>query len=53
MRRDLPRYTRLLERGLLDPEPILTRRYDVDDINLALMRSDQLEDVCGVVVFPH
>lgn len=53
MRRDLPRYTRMLERGLLDPDPILTRRYPVDDINSALRRSDQLEDVCGVVVFPH
>lgn len=53
MRRDLPRYTRLLERGLLDPAPILTRRYDLEEINTALQRSDQLEDVCGVVVFPH
>lgn len=53
MRRDLPRYTRLLEKGLLDPGPILTRRYAVEEINTALARSDQLEDVCGVVVFPH
>lgn len=53
MRRDLPRYTRLLERGFLNPDPILTRRYDLDDINTALHRSDQLEDICGVIVFPQ
>ncbi|WP_442542684.1 zinc-binding dehydrogenase [Arthrobacter sp. KN11-1C] len=51
MRRDLPRYINLLERGLLDAAPIITTRYGLDDINLALQRSESLEDLSGVFVF--
>jgi len=51
MRRDLPRYIRLLERGGLDAEPIVTSRYRLDDINTALERSERLEDLSGVFLF--
>jgi len=51
MRRDLPAYIRLLERGALDPTPIITSTYRLDDINTALERSEQLEDLSGVLVF--
>jgi S-(hydroxymethyl)glutathione dehydrogenase / alcohol dehydrogenase len=51
MRRDLPAYVRLLERGALDPAPIITASYRLDDINTALERSEQLEDLSGVFVF--
>lgn len=50
MRRDLPRCVDLLERGLLDAAPIITARYQLDDINDALAASRSLEDLCGVIV---
>lgn len=53
MRSDLQRYTGLLERGLLDPAPILTRTYPLDELDLARDRSGSLDDVCGVIVFDH
>lgn len=53
MRSDLQRYAGLLERGLLDPAPILTRTYPVDELDLARDRSGSLDDVCGVIVFEH
>jgi S-(hydroxymethyl)glutathione dehydrogenase/alcohol dehydrogenase len=51
MRRDLPAYIRLLERGALDPAPIITASYRLDDINTTLERSERLEDLSGVFVF--
>ncbi|WP_461173364.1 zinc-binding dehydrogenase [Arthrobacter sp. Z1-9] len=51
MRRDLPRYIDLLERGLLEAEPIITSRYGLEDINVALQRSESLHDLSGVFVF--
>lgn len=51
MRRDLPRYISLLERGLLDADPVITSRYSLDDINLALKNSENLDDLSGVFVF--
>lgn len=53
MRTDLQRYAGLLERGHLDPGPILTRTYELSELDLARDRSGSLEDVCGVVVFDH
>jgi S-(hydroxymethyl)glutathione dehydrogenase/alcohol dehydrogenase len=53
MKSDLQRYTGLLERGLLDAEPILTRRYQLEELDLARDRSGSLDDVCGVIVFDH
>lgn len=53
MRSDLQRYAGLLERGLLDPAPILTRTYAIDELDLARDRSGSLDDVCGIIAFPH
>ena len=51
MRRDLPAYIRLLERGALDPKPVVTATYRLDDVNTALERSERREDLSGVFVF--
>ncbi|QZS56849.1 zinc-binding dehydrogenase [Rhodococcus opacus] len=51
MRRDVPRYVRMLEQGLLDPEPIVTGRYRLDQINDALVASRDLRDLSGLLVF--
>ncbi|OZC59747.1 zinc-binding alcohol dehydrogenase [Rhodococcus sp. 06-621-2] len=51
MRRDLPRYVRLLESGLLNPEPIVTNRYPVEEINDALRASRELRDLSGLLTF--
>ncbi|QJU54137.1 zinc-binding dehydrogenase [Herbiconiux sp. KACC 21604] len=53
MKSDLQRYTGLLERGLLDPDPIITRRYPLAGLDLARDRSGTLDDVCGIIVFDH
>ncbi|WP_291054455.1 zinc-binding dehydrogenase [Herbiconiux sp.] len=53
MKSDLQRYAGLLERGLLDPAPILTRTYAIDELDLARDRSATYDDVCGIVVFDH
>lgn len=53
MRRDLARYTRLLERGLLRADEILTSRYSVDQIDAARDASASHADICGVLVFDH
>jgi S-(hydroxymethyl)glutathione dehydrogenase/alcohol dehydrogenase len=51
MKSDLQRYTGLLERGLLDPGPIITRRYSIDELDTARDRSGSYDDVCGIIVF--
>lgn len=50
MRRDLPLYTSLMERGLVHAEPIVTTRYGLDGIDAALAASRDLTDVCGIIV---
>lgn len=53
MRSDLQRYTGLVERGQLSAEHILTRTYDLSELDLARDNSGSLEDVCGVITFAH
>jgi S-(hydroxymethyl)glutathione dehydrogenase/alcohol dehydrogenase len=50
MRRDLPRFVRMIEDGLVDPKPIITSRYSLDEINDAARASDAREDLSGVIV---
>jgi S-(hydroxymethyl)glutathione dehydrogenase/alcohol dehydrogenase len=50
MRHDLPRFIRMLEDGLITPEPIITRRYTLDEINDALHASAEKRDLSGVIV---
>jgi S-(hydroxymethyl)glutathione dehydrogenase/alcohol dehydrogenase len=50
MRRDLPRFIRMMEDGWLDPEPIITTRYPLDRIDDALHASAEKRDLSGVIV---
>jgi Zn-dependent alcohol dehydrogenase len=51
MRRDLPRFVRMIEQGLVDAAPIITSRYRLDDIEQARAASDARRDLTGVIVF--
>jgi Zn-dependent alcohol dehydrogenase len=50
MRQDLPRFIRMLEDGWITAEPIVTRRYSLDEINDALHASAEKRDLSGVIV---
>ncbi|HEY7729267.1 MAG TPA: zinc-binding dehydrogenase [Gaiellaceae bacterium] len=50
MRRDLPRFIRMLEDGWVTAEPIVTSRYPLDGINEALQASIDKRDLSGVIV---
>lgn len=50
MRHDLPRFIRMLEDGWITAEPIVTRRYTLDEINDALHASAEKRDLSGVIV---
>jgi S-(hydroxymethyl)glutathione dehydrogenase/alcohol dehydrogenase len=50
MRHHLPVYIRMLEDGLVTAEPIITKRYTLDQINDALHASDEKRDLSGVIV---
>ena len=45
---DMPRWIGMLERGELDPAPILTREYALEDIDTVLRRSMAGDDLSGV-----
>ena len=38
MRRDIPRYVKMMEDGVVDATPIISRRYPLEEINEALAR---------------
>ena len=50
MRHDLPRFIRMMEDGLISPEPIITSHYSLDEINEALHASAEKRDLSGVIV---
>jgi S-(hydroxymethyl)glutathione dehydrogenase/alcohol dehydrogenase len=50
MRHHLPLYIRMMEDGLITPEPIITNRYPLDAINDALHASADKRDLSGVIV---
>jgi S-(hydroxymethyl)glutathione dehydrogenase/alcohol dehydrogenase len=50
MRHDLPRFIRMMEDGWVTPEPIITSRYSLDQINDALFASIEKRDLSGVIV---
>jgi S-(hydroxymethyl)glutathione dehydrogenase / alcohol dehydrogenase len=50
MRRDIPRFVRMLEDGLVDATPIITSRYALDEINETLAASEERRDLSGVLV---
>jgi S-(hydroxymethyl)glutathione dehydrogenase / alcohol dehydrogenase len=51
MTRDLASYARMLEAGLLDPRPVLTGHYRLEEIGRAVAAADGGRDLTGVV-FP-
>ncbi len=50
MRRDIPRFIRMMEDGLITAEPIITSHYALDEINDALHASAEHRDLSGVIV---
>ena len=46
MRHDLPRFIRMMEDGLVTPEPIITNTYALDQINDALARLAPTSATC-------
>jgi len=50
MRRDIPRYVQMLEAGLVDARPIVTRTYPLEEINEALRAAEARENLTGVIV---
>jgi S-(hydroxymethyl)glutathione dehydrogenase/alcohol dehydrogenase len=50
MRRDLPRFIRMLEDGWVTAEPIVTERYPLEKIDEALRASIDKRDLSGVIV---
>ena len=50
MGRDIPRYARMLEDGVVDARPIITAHYALEDINDALAESEAHNDLSGVIV---
>ena len=51
MRRDIPRFVKMMEDGVVDAGPIITGRYSLDDINETLAASNSRADLSGVIVF--
>jgi S-(hydroxymethyl)glutathione dehydrogenase/alcohol dehydrogenase len=50
MRRDIPRYVELLERGEVDAGPIITGRHRLEDINDALENAAARRGLTGVII---
>ena len=51
MMRDLPRFVRLMERGLFDLKPLVTSTWKLDQIKDALQVLSDRTEMCPVVVF--
>jgi Zn-dependent alcohol dehydrogenase len=51
IRRDIPRFVRMLEAGLVRAEPIVTARYTLDEVNEAFRAAEARENLTGVVEF--
>jgi Zn-dependent alcohol dehydrogenase len=50
MRRDIPRYVELLERGTIDAAPVITSRHPLADINEALEAAAARRGLTAVIV---
>jgi S-(hydroxymethyl)glutathione dehydrogenase/alcohol dehydrogenase len=48
--RDVPRFARMLETGVVDPTPIVTRTFTLDEINDAFAAAKAREVLTGVVM---
>lgn len=52
IRRDVPRFAGLMQAGLVDPAPIVNRRFSLEQINDAFAAAQAREVLTGVVAFP-
>ena len=50
IRRDIPRFARMLEAGLLDAEPLVSRRFALEQVNEALAAALSRELITAVIV---
>ena len=50
IRRDIPRFARMLEAGLLDAEPLVSRRFALEEVNEALAAALSRELITAVIV---
>jgi Zn-dependent alcohol dehydrogenase len=50
IRRDVPRFAGLMQAGLVDPAPIVDRRFELKEINDAFAAAEAREVLTGVVV---
>jgi S-(hydroxymethyl)glutathione dehydrogenase/alcohol dehydrogenase len=51
IRRDIPRFARMLEAGLVDPGPIVSRTFALDEVNDALRAAENRELIGGVITY--
>jgi S-(hydroxymethyl)glutathione dehydrogenase/alcohol dehydrogenase len=50
MSRDIPLFARMMEQGRVDPRPIISRTYALEEINDAAVASEEHRDLTGVVL---
>jgi S-(hydroxymethyl)glutathione dehydrogenase/alcohol dehydrogenase len=50
IRKDIPRFAAMLERGLVDAGPIVSRRFSLDEVNEAFRAAENREVLTGVIV---
>jgi S-(hydroxymethyl)glutathione dehydrogenase / alcohol dehydrogenase len=50
-RRDMPRFARMLEAGLVDPGPIVTRAFALDEVNDAFRAAEERDVIGGVITY--
>ena len=50
IRRDIPRFARMMETGLVDPRAIIGRRFSLDEVNDAFAAAENREVLTGIVV---
>jgi Zn-dependent alcohol dehydrogenase len=50
MSRDIPLFAQMIEQGRVDPQPVISRTYTLDEINDAALASEQRRDLTGVVL---
>jgi S-(hydroxymethyl)glutathione dehydrogenase / alcohol dehydrogenase len=49
IRRDIPRFAKMLETGLIDAGPIVSRRFSLDEVNEAFRAAEAREVITGIV----
>jgi S-(hydroxymethyl)glutathione dehydrogenase/alcohol dehydrogenase len=50
IRRDIPRFAAMMASGLLDAEPLISRRFGLDEVNAALAAAAEREVITGILL---